>query len=156
LSSAHPWLKKVIDSSYQGQRSPDTFRKCYSFLEPGWRGRQKVAPLTLVFWRRGLDCDISYGMESTPSSRPVSLGWKLLVLLLLAAGVVLGMISAGQTNTHAEIELLNIANLCSNVALMTVGVYWIVVKKLTGLGILMLIISSMVVGFGLHNLLRML
>jgi hypothetical protein len=40
--------------------------------------------------------------------------------------------------------------------LMTVGVYWIVVKKLTGLGILMLIISSMVVGFGLHNLLRML
>jgi ABC-type uncharacterized transport system permease subunit len=95
-------------------------------------------------------------MESTPSSRPVSLGWKLLVLLLLAAGVVLGMISARQTNTHAEIELLNIANLCSNVALMAVGVYWIVVKKLTGLGILLLIISSMAVGFGLHNLLRML
>jgi hypothetical protein len=84
-----------------------------------------VAPLTLVFWRRGLDWDISYGMESTPSSRSVSLGWKLLVLLLLAAGVVLGMIAAKQTNTHAEIELLNIANLCSNVALMTVGVYWI-------------------------------
>jgi hypothetical protein len=104
-------------------------------LEPGWRGRQKVAPLTLVFWRRGLDWDISYGMESTPSSRSVSLGWKLLVLLLLAAGVVLGMISAKQTDTHAEIELLNIANLCSNVALMAVGVYWIVVKKLTGLGI---------------------
>jgi ABC-type uncharacterized transport system permease subunit len=124
-------------------------------LEPGWRGRQKVAPLTLVFWRRGLDWDISYGMESTPSSRSVSLGWKLLVLLLLAAGVVLGMIAAKQTNTHAEIELLNIANLCSNVALMTVGVYWIVVKKLTGLGILMLIVSRMVVGFGLHNLLRM-
>jgi ABC-type uncharacterized transport system permease subunit len=94
-------------------------------------------------------------MESTPSSSSVSLGWKLLVLLLLAAGVVLGMIAAKQTNTHAEIELLNIANLCSNVALMTVGVYWIVVKKLTGLGILMLIVSSMVVGFGLHNLLRM-
>ena len=30
------------------------------------------------------------------------------------------------------------------------------VKKLTGLGILMLIVSSMVVGFGLHVLLRML
>jgi hypothetical protein len=99
-----------------------------------------VAPLTLVFWRRGLDCDISYGMESTPSSRPVSLGWKLLVLLLLAAGVVLGMIAGKQTNTHAEIKLLNIANLCSNIALMAVGVYWIVVKKLTGLGILMLIL----------------
>jgi hypothetical protein len=115
-----------------------------------------VVTLTLVFWRCGPDCDISYGMESTPSSRSVSLGWKLLVLLPLAAGVVLGVISAKRTGGHAEIELLTIANLCVNVALVALGVYWIVVKKLTGLGILMLIVSSTVVGFGLHSLLRML
>jgi hypothetical protein len=94
-------------------------------------------------------------MESALGSRSVSLGWKLLVLLPLAAGVVLGVISAKQTGAHAEIELLTIANLCANVGLIVLGVYWIVVKKLTGLGILMLIVSSMVVGFGLHTLLRM-
>jgi hypothetical protein len=112
--------------------------------------------LTLVFWRCGPEWDISYRMESTTGSRSVSLGWRLLVLLPLAAGVVLGVISAKQTHTHAEIELLNIANLCANVGLIVLGVHWIVVKKLTWLGILMLIVSSTLVGFGLHTLLRML
>jgi len=95
-------------------------------------------------------------MENTTSSPTVSLGWKLLILVPLAAGVVLGVISARQTGAHAEIQALTIANLCINGALITLGVHWIVVKKLTGLGILMLIVSSMVVGFGLHVLLRML
>jgi hypothetical protein len=94
-------------------------------------------------------------MESTTGSRSVSLGWRLLILLPLAAGVALGVISAKQTGGHAEIELLTVANLCVNGALIALGVYWIVVKKLTGLGILMLIVSSTVVGFGLHTLLRM-
>jgi hypothetical protein len=95
-------------------------------------------------------------MDSTTGSRSVSLGWRLLVLLPLAAGVVLGVISAKQTGAHSEIELLNIANLSANVGLIALGVYWIVVKKLTWLGILMLIVSSALVGFGLHPLLRML
>lgn len=88
--------------------------------------------LISVFWRRGPECDISYRMESTTGSLSVSLGWRLLVLLHLAAGVVLGMISAKQTAGHAEIELLTIRNLCVNVALIALGVYWIAVKKLTG------------------------
>jgi hypothetical protein len=88
--------------------------------------------LTSVFWRCGPECDISYGMERTTGSRSVSLGWRLLVLIPLAAGVVLGVISAKQTGQRAEIELLTIANLCVNVALVTLGVYLIVVKKLTG------------------------
>ena len=95
-------------------------------------------------------------MENTTSSPKVFLGWKLLILVPLAAGVVLGVISGRQTGPHAEIQLLTIANLCINVALIALGVHWIVVKKLTGLGMLMLIVSSMVVGFGLHVLLRML
>ncbi len=95
-------------------------------------------------------------MENTTSSPTISLGWKLLILVPLAAGVVLGVISARQTGAHAEIQVLTIANLCINGALIALGVHWIVVKKLTGLRILMLIVSSMVVGFGLHVLLRML
>jgi len=95
-------------------------------------------------------------MENTTSSPRVSLRWKLLILVPLAAGVVLGVISSRQIGAHVEIQQLTIANLCINVALIAVGVHWIVVKKLTGLGILMLIVSSMVVGFGLHVLLRML
>jgi hypothetical protein len=49
----------------------------------------------------------------------------------LRPGVVLGMISAKQTAGHAEIELLliTIRNLCVNVALIALGVYWIAVKK---------------------------
>jgi len=95
-------------------------------------------------------------MENTTSSPRVSLGWKLLILVPLAAGVLLGVISSRQTGAHVEIQLLTTANLCINVALIALGVHWIVVRKLTGLGILMLIVSSMVVGFGLHVLLRML
>jgi hypothetical protein len=94
-------------------------------------------------------------MENTTSSPRVSLGWKLLILVPLAAGVVLGLILPRQTGAHVEIQLLIIANLCINVALIALGVHWIVVKKLTGLGILVVIVSSMVVGFGLHVLLRM-
>ena len=125
-------------------------------VEQAWRWPfWELVTLTLVSWHCTPDCDISYGMESTTSSRSVSLGWKLLVLLPLAAGVVLGVISAKQTAGHAEIETLTIANLCVNAALVALGVYWIVVKKLIGLGILMLIVSSTVVGFGLHTLLRM-
>jgi len=93
-------------------------------------------------------------MESTTGSQSASLGWKLLVLLPLGAGVVLGVMSATKTGLPAEIKLLTIAGICVNVALIAIGVHWIVVKKLTGLGILMLIVSSTVVGFGLHTLLR--
>jgi len=94
-------------------------------------------------------------MESTINSRSASLGWRLLIILPLAAGVILGVIAAKQTARHAEIELLIVANLCVNGALIALGVHWIVVKKLIWLGTLTLIISSMVVGFGLHILLRM-
>jgi hypothetical protein len=107
-----------------------------------------------VFWRGRPECDITYEMESTTGSPSISIGWRLLVLLPLAGGVVLGVIAAKQNDPHAEIELLNIANLCANLGLIVLGAHWIMVKKLTWLGILMLIVSSTLVGFGLHNLLR--
>src|ERR1700741_2954995 len=57
-------------------------------------------------------------MENTTSSPRVSLGWRLLILVPLAAGVVLGVISSRQTGAHVEIQLLTIANLFINVALI--------------------------------------
>jgi hypothetical protein len=125
-------------------------------LEQAWRRPSRSGNVYFGVLALRTGCDISYGMESTTGSRSVSPGWRLLVLLPLAAGVVLGVLSAKQTGAHAEIELLTIATLFVNAALIALGVYWIVVKKLTGLGVLMLIVSSTVVGFGLHTLLRML
>ena len=116
---------------------------------------QEVVTLTLVFWRCGPDCDIRYGMEGTMGSRSVSLPWKLLILFPLAVAVVLAVIGSRQTDLHAEVELNTIAGICGNVALIALGVHWIVVKKLTGLGIFMLIVASTVLGFGMHVLLRM-
>lgn len=95
-------------------------------------------------------------MESTTVSRSVSLGWKLLLLIPLAGAVVLAVIGSRQTGLHAQVELNTIGGICGNVALIALGVHWIVVKKLTGLGILMLIVASTVLGFGLHTLLRVL
>jgi hypothetical protein len=60
-------------------------------------------------------------MENTTSSPTVSLGWKLLILVPLAAGVVLGVISARQTGAHAEIQVLTIVNLCINGVLIALG-----------------------------------
>jgi hypothetical protein len=62
----------------------------------------------------------------------------------------------GETNRRTRRDPA--ANYCESMhkrCLDRARVHWIVVKKLTGLGILILIVSSMV-GFGLHVLLRML
>ncbi len=93
-------------------------------------------------------------MENTTGSRSISLGWKLLILIPLAVAVVLAVISSTQTDLHAEIELRIIGNIFLEVSFIALGVYWIVVSKRTGLGILTLIVGSAVLGFGLHSLLR--
>jgi hypothetical protein len=95
-------------------------------------------------------------MESTTGSRWVSLGWKLLILIPLAVAVALALISSRQTSLHADIAMRVIANIFLEVSMIALGVFWIVVKKLTGLGILILIVASAVLGFGLHVVLRML
>ena len=61
--------------------------------------------------------------------------------------MVLGVIATKQTGRHSEIELLTIANLCANTGLIVLGVCCIVVRKLTWLGMLMLIVSSTLVCF---------
>ena len=93
-------------------------------------------------------------MESTTVSKSMSLSWKLLVILPLAVSVLLAVMGSRQTDLHAEIELNTIAGLFGNAALMVLAVHWIVVNKLIGVGILILIVASTALGFGLHTLLR--
>lgn len=93
-------------------------------------------------------------MNSTTQSPWSLLGWKLLILMPLALAVALALIGSRQTGLHAEVKLNTIAGICGDIAMIALGVHWIVVKKLTGLGILTLIVSSTVLGFGLHVLLR--
>lgn len=95
-------------------------------------------------------------MESTTGSRSATLGWKLLILIPLAVAVALAVISSTHTDLHAGIELPIIGNIFLEVSFIAQGVYWIVVSKRTGLGILTLIVASTVLGFGLHTLLRVL
>jgi hypothetical protein len=94
-------------------------------------------------------------MESTTGSRSVSLGWKLLIFLPLAAALVLLLMSSRQTDLREGIELQSLGSIFVQVSLIAVGVFWIVERKLMGIGILVLIVASAVLGFGLHTLLRM-
>ena len=93
-------------------------------------------------------------MESTPGSRSVSLGWRLLIFLPLAVALVLLVMSSRQTDLHAKIELQTLGNMFVEVSLIAMGVYQIVVRRLTGSGIFLLIFASAVLGFSLHTLLR--
>jgi hypothetical protein len=63
-------------------------------------------------------------METTTGSRSVFLGWKLLLLIPLAVGVVLAVIGSRQTDLHAGNKLTIIANLfvpVSFIATVTAG-----------------------------------
>jgi hypothetical protein len=95
-------------------------------------------------------------MESATGSRSVSLAWKLSIIVPLAVAVAVLTISARQTDQHKQIMLSIVANIFGVVGLIAQAAFWIVVRKWTGLGIVMLIFTSAVLGFGLHSLLRVL
>jgi uncharacterized membrane protein YhhN len=91
-------------------------------------------------------------MENTTGSRSASVGWKLALLLPLAAAVVLQLISHRQTDLRAGVKLSIIGNIFLSVSMIAQSLY--LMKKSTRWGIMMLIFSSAVLGFGLHVLLR--
>ena len=91
-------------------------------------------------------------MENTIGSRSASVGWKLALLLPLAAAVVLQLISHRQTDLRAGVKLSIIGNIFLSVSMIAQSLY--LMKKSTRWGIMMLIFSSAVLGFGLHVLLR--
>lgn len=91
-------------------------------------------------------------MEDPTGPRSASVGWKLALLLPLAAAVVLQLISHRQTDLRAGVRLSIVGNIFLSVSMIAQSLY--LMKKSTRWGIMMLIFSSAVLGFGLHVLLR--
>lgn len=93
-------------------------------------------------------------MEGAVKREPVPLGWKLGILAPLLPALALLLLATQQHDLHRQIALTSAGAILVMVSNIVVSVYWIVVKKLVGWGIVMLIFGSAVAGFGLHTLLR--
>lgn len=93
-------------------------------------------------------------MESAVKREPVPLGWKLAMLAPLAIAVTLAVLASRQSDLRTEIALSILGGMLTQVAMITLSIYWIAVKKWMGWGIAILIVSSAVLGFGVHTLLR--
>lgn len=93
-------------------------------------------------------------MESTAASRPASLGWKLALLLPLVPAIVLQVVAHRQHDLHAEIKLSTIGSVFLSASLIAQSLYMMKTSRMWG--IVMLIFTSAVLGFGLHTLLRVL
>ncbi len=93
-------------------------------------------------------------MENAAKQDAVPLGWKLAIVLPLAAALSLMLLATRQHELHRQIAFSTAGTIMVMVANIVVSIYWIVVKKLVGWGIALLIVGSAVAGFGLHTLLR--
>ena len=91
-------------------------------------------------------------MENTANARLASLGWKLALLFPLVPALVLQIIAYGQHDLHAEVSLSTIGNIFLSVSLIAQSLY--LMKRSSKWGIVLLIFTSAVLGFGLHALLR--
>ncbi len=94
-------------------------------------------------------------MENTSPIR-ASLPWKFTLLSPMAVALALLVTATRQTNLHDEIELTTIGNLMVAVGIAAQGIYWLIARKSIGVGITALVIGSVLFGFGLHTLLRVL
>jgi len=93
-------------------------------------------------------------MKDTAASRPASLGWKLALLLPLVPAVVLQLLAHRQADLHTEVRLSTIGTIFLSFSLIAQSLY--LMRKSTRWGIVLLIFTSAVLGFGLHTLLRVL
>ena len=94
-------------------------------------------------------------MENTSTAR-ASLPWKLALLSPMAVAVALAVAAMRQTNVQDEVRLTTLANLMVAAGIALQGVYWLVARKSLAIGISALVIGSVLFGFGLHTLLRVL
>jgi hypothetical protein len=78
----------------------------------------------------------------------------LLVFVPLAVALFLMLIGSRQSDPHWSSVLVSLGGLFTNISIIGQGVFLIVVKKRTGMGITTLILGATVLGFGLHVLLR--
>lgn len=91
-------------------------------------------------------------MENITGSRSTSLVLKLAVLFPLAVAVTLQVISDRQTDLRTGVKLSITGNIFLSVSLIAQSLF--LMRKSTTWGIVLLIFSSVVLGFGLHVLLR--
>ena len=94
-------------------------------------------------------------MESTGTVR-ASLPWKFALLSPMAIALALMVTAMRQTNVQDEVRLTTIGNLLLAVGIALQGVYWLVARKSLSIGITALVVGSVLFGFGLHTLLRVL
>jgi len=94
-------------------------------------------------------------MENTSTAR-ASLPWKLALLGPMAVALALLVTASRQSNVHDEMRLSTVGNLMVAVGIALQGVYWLVSRKSPAFGITILVIGSVLFGFGLHTLLRVL
>lgn len=94
-------------------------------------------------------------MENTSTQRP-SLPWKLALLSPMAVALALLVASSRQSDLHNEIRLTTIGNLMVAVGIAMQGVYWLVARKSLAVGITALVVGSVLFGFGVNTLLRVL
>ena len=93
-------------------------------------------------------------MEHT--SARATLPWKIALLGPMAAALALLWMSSRQTNLQDEIRLMTIGNLLVAMGIAMQGVYWLKERKSLVIGVTALVTGSVVFGFGLHTLLRIL
>ena len=95
-------------------------------------------------------------MENTTSTsaRSASPAWKLALLLPLAPAITLQVLSHNRTDVHSKVTLSVVGNIFLVVSLIAQSLY--LMRRSTRWGIALLIFSGVVLGFGLHALVRLL
>jgi hypothetical protein len=94
-------------------------------------------------------------MENTSTQR-ASLPWKFALLSPMAVALALLLTASRQANLHDEVRLTTIGNLMVAVGIAAQGFYWLIARKSQAIGISALVAGSVLFGFGLHTLLRVL
>lgn len=82
--------------------------------------------------------------------------WALALLSPMAVALVLLLTASRQPNLHDEVRLTTIGNLLVAVGLAMQGLYWLIARKSLAIGVTSLVIGSVLFGFGMHTLLRVL
>ncbi len=91
-------------------------------------------------------------MQIASKPEPASTGWKLALLVPLVVALALQLISHRVADVRAGARLSIAGNMFAAISLVAQSLF--LVKRTTPWGILLLIISVGVLGFGLHVLVR--
>lgn len=91
-------------------------------------------------------------MQIASKSAPVSVSWKLTILAPLAVALALELFSHRASDVRAGVQLSIAGNMCLAFSLVAQSLF--LMKRTTTWGILLLIMSVVLMGFGLHVLVK--